>query len=89
MSRVGVWEDVQECKDHNSILHDETRSLLKYKLLTDAKLDYQVKSLEIQSKHLEKCKQVYLLSSYKAQSLRYCMPGNLVYTRYGQCYITG
>jgi len=89
MARVGVWEDVKECQDRTSILHDETRALLRFKLTTDAKLDYHEKSLKIRMDQLKICIEKYESSHYKAESLRYCMPGNLVYTRYGQCYISG
>lgn len=39
---VGVWDDVTECKDELSFIHDEMKELLKEKIMLDGKLDAQV-----------------------------------------------
>ena len=88
MNTVGLWANVKECQDRTTLLHDETRALLRFKLITDSKLDYQQKSVRIRSAHLAELRRKHYDISHKAESLRYCQPGNLVYTRYGQCYIT-
>ena len=88
MRIVGLADDVQECFERHAVLHDETRNLLRLKLLTDAKLDRQEKVVEIRRKRMDECQKAYEQSESKASALRYCMPGNLVYTRFGQLYIT-
>jgi hypothetical protein len=88
MNTVGLWASVKECKDRTSILHDETRALLRFKLITDSKLDYQERSVKIRTANLADLRRKHEEFSRKAESLRYCQPGNLVYTPYGQCYIT-
>jgi hypothetical protein len=42
ISFPGVWDDVGECKDELSFVHDEMKSLLKEKVVLEAKLDEQV-----------------------------------------------
>lgn len=42
----GVWDDVNECKDELSFVHDEMKVLLKEKLMLEEKLDAQVNLLE-------------------------------------------
>lgn len=88
MNTVGLWADVKECQDRTTILHDETRTLLRFKLITDSKLDYQQKSVKIRTLNLADLHRKHEDISWKAESLRYCQPGNLVYTPYGQCYVT-
>lgn len=88
MNTVGLWASVKECKDRTSILHDETRALLRFKLITDSKLDYQEKSVKIRTANLADLRKKHEEIARKAESLRFCQPGNLVYTPYGQCYIT-
>ena len=89
MNRVGLWDDVKECKDRTSILHDETRTLLRFKLMTDSKLDYQQRTVKIRIANLTELRRKHEELTLKAESMRYCQPGNLVYTpRFGQCYIT-
>ncbi len=88
MNTVGLWADVKECQDRTTILHDETRTLLRFKLITDSKLDYQQKSVKFRTAYLLDLQRKHEQVSRKAESLRYCQPGNLVYTRFGQCYIT-
>jgi hypothetical protein len=88
MNTVGLWASVKECQDRTTILHDETRTLLRFKLITDSKLDYQQRSAKIRTANLADLRRKHEEISRKAESLRYCQPGNLVYTRYGQCYIT-
>lgn len=88
MNTVGLWADVKECQDRTSILHDETRTLLRFKLITDSKLDYQQKSVKFRTANLADLERKHEAVARKAESLRYCQPGNLVYTRFGQCYIT-
>lgn len=87
MNTVGLWADVKECQDRTTILHDETRTLLRFKLITDSKLDYQQKSVNFRTLNLADLHRKHEQISWRAESLRYCQPGNLVYTVYGQCYI--
>lgn len=88
MNTVGLWADVKECQDRTTILHDETRTLLRFKLITDSKLDYQQKSVKVRSANLDDLRRKHDAVSLRAESLRYCKPGNLVYTKFGQCYVT-
>jgi hypothetical protein len=87
MNCVGLWADVKECQDRTTLLHDETRALLRFKLVTDSKLDYQERSVRIRMAHLEDLRRKHQVIVHKAESLRYCQPGNFVYTSFGQCYI--
>jgi len=89
MNRVGLWADVKECQDRTTVLHDETRTLLRFKLTTDSKLDYQSRSVDTRTVNVADCHRKRVEAQYKAESLHYCMPGNLVYVpMFGQCFIT-
>lgn len=87
MARCGVWEAVRECQDVASMIKDETRSLLRVKLLMDAKLDNQLKTTQFRRQQYEASRLKHLEKEQHLSALMYCAPGRLVYTRYGQCYI--
>lgn len=87
MRRVGVWDDVKECYDRTSFLRDETRELLKAKLVLDAKKMEATKSVEFTSITLQKAIDEYNKAEKLSRNLKYCKPGNLVYTKYGQCAV--
>jgi hypothetical protein len=88
MKQVGVWDNVQECRDKTALAHDETRTLLRAKVLLERKLESQQKLIGFRVVNLEAAKIKFEESERASTALKYCMPGNLVMTRFGECMIT-
>ncbi len=87
MARCGVWEDVNDQLLTTDMLHDQTRGLLKAKLLIDAKLEHTIKAAALRKGHLETAEKKYADAHKKAEALKYCQPGYLVNTRYGEAFV--
>lgn len=87
MRHFGVWDDVQECRDKTSVIHDETRTLLRSKILLEKKFEEQKKLLTFRTISMETSRIEYERAEKVSLCMKYCMPGNLVYTKYGECVI--
>ena len=83
MRQCGVWDDVKDCLEKASWLHDETLNLLKVKYMYDSQLEGKTRVYEEQQRQFvekqENLEELQLAST----RLAYCRPGDLVSTRFG------
>jgi hypothetical protein len=87
MRQCGVWDDVKECVDRVSFLHEETSALLKTKVLLESKLSKQLDLIQFYKESLEAKRSFWEDAEKQATGLLYRRPGEPVITRYGYCYI--
>lgn len=64
------------------------RTLLRSKLVMDKKLEAQKKLIGFRVVNLEAARLKYAESEKVCTALKYCMPGNVVMTKFGECMIT-
>lgn len=87
MRRCGLWEEIQELRDEHTIIHVETRELLKIKFTHDIQVNDLVISLTRAKQMTEKLKILWEEEEQHSNSFQYCMPGNLVQLKYGLCEV--
>ena len=87
MRRVGVWDDVREVGDKLSFIHDETKVLLKSKLMFESRLDFIAKDVAQRTKTLTDTSEKLKEAEFLEASHEYCKPGTIISTRYGDALI--
>ena len=87
MRRCGLWEEIQELRDEHTVVHVETRELLKLKFLHDIQIEDLEKALEKGRAMASKMEKRWREQESHADAFQYCMPGKQVQHRFGLCKI--
>lgn len=87
MRRCGVWGDVREANDQLSFIHDETKTLLKARLMFESRLDVIEKDVASRTNTLNHLDEKLKLDTSAASAFHACMPGLTITTRYGDALI--
>ena len=87
MRRCGVWDDVREAKDMLSFIHDETKTLLKARLMFESRLDVIERDVIRRTHTLDNLDVELKQETMAAEAFYACMPGATITTRYGDALI--
>lgn len=87
MNHCGVWELVAENKEQLNFLHDESRQLIKAKVLIEANLKDTTELLNFRRIAFEDWREKWIEAEKEATNMLYRTPGLEVSTRYGNCII--
>jgi hypothetical protein len=83
MRHCGLWANVKEQIDVTTFLREETRALLKLKLLYEQKYQDAIKAIGDTRVIATNKYTSFLESEFDLYTLQYCKPGSHVQTRYG------
>jgi hypothetical protein len=87
MRRCGLWEEIAELRDEHTIIHAETRELLKIKFTHDIQVNDLVTALTRGKEMVSKMKLLWDEELQHSDAFQYCMPGSVVELRYGLCEV--
>lgn len=87
MRCCGLWDEIHELKDEYTLLHAETRELLKIKFLHEIQVNELENALQKGQEMTKKLKLIWENQEEVSNSFQYCMPGNLLELRYGLCEV--
>jgi hypothetical protein len=87
MRRCGLWEEITELRDEHTVIHAETRELLKLKFTHDLQINDLVTALTRAREMVSKMRLLWEEELHHSDAFQYCMPGNLVELRYGLCEV--
>jgi hypothetical protein len=83
MRKCGLWDEITELKDEWTILHVETKDLIKIKFLHDMQISDLASALSKAREIAGHRETKWVTEDLHAREIEYCQPGNAVHTRYG------
>jgi hypothetical protein len=87
MRRCGLWEEISELRDEHTIIHAETRELLKIKFTHEIQVNDLVSALTRGQEMTRKMRLLWEEELQHSDAFQYCMPGSWVELRYGLCEV--
>ena len=83
MRRCGLWDEISELKDDWTVLHAETKELIKIKYLHDVQISDLESALTKAREMSVARKEKWKIEESHAREIEYCQPGNDVQSRFG------
>ena len=83
MRKCGLWDEIAELKEAWTILHEETKDLIKVKFLHDMQIS-DLESNLTKAREISGQRQIkWVTEEMHAREIEYCQPDNVVHTRFG------
>lgn len=83
MRKCGLWDEIAELKDKWTVLHEETKDLIRIKFLHDMQIEDLDTALK-KAREISGYRHVkWVTEELHAREIEYCQPGNVVHTRFG------